>query len=747
MKCTSNNNSELKHFYLNRINLHLYTGSNRARKTSIAIAEETKSMIEKPNVNRVVIVSRTVNNLNSTIETIEKYIPHIEHNEIPITEIVGKAKICPEFVAMLKNIGGIKPEMPDDWEIWKHSVCGNCKFNKIMSKFGKKTIPNWVKEKIHKIRVMDVNEAQRCSSFTCSWVAVREHFQYNISKKQIVLCTYAGLPMLYGLIKTDLKSTVIIFDEGHHIAEISLVYQEDVNKKETKKEFEKIGIGYVNKLKGQLKYVDDLKIRNGDNFKENMEKLMKYFEDSLKGFIKVEVAEKYTSKHKQNYTKKEYETIDEFRKILKQGKNDYEFIRIVRKPKFDLNDFSGIDLLEKLIKEDDNKKRNKLKYLFKTISIIKILQEDENNKLYLDLVEDEENYKSIRMVVVRTDGVKEDRRLIRYIIEDSFKTIIVTSTPYPEKWYPFWLGKRYEIEIRNFPMGNIKFNGVVENSTKKMNDIWGNRDNKEREMKINRMILEKLEPELKRLADENMRENDWGVMVKDEYNLEIFARSKKEKKKLLKELDVKAEQIRYARGSDSEGVQLLGFIMTHGYPMQNIHSEGYRKWAIGEMIGREPNEVIVEYRDIKALMTMIQQSFRTANRKITSGCIFRHMSRYVIDGCMQLWDWLKDVNWVILGEKRGYMRMLPEDKSTFMVKGLIEGELPEYKANDLRIKNDIVEVLKVKCCISINEIMKSVIGNEKTIRQMFHELEDEKIIEEKEIRKYPKKVCYFLKNP
>jgi len=75
MKCTSNNNSELKHFYLNRINLHLYTGSNRARKTSIAIAEETKSMIEKPNVNRVVIVSRTVNNLNSTIETIEKYIP------------------------------------------------------------------------------------------------------------------------------------------------------------------------------------------------------------------------------------------------------------------------------------------------------------------------------------------------------------------------------------------------------------------------------------------------------------------------------------------------------------------------------------------------------------------------------------------------------------------------------------------------------------------------------------------------
>jgi len=683
MKFTSNVNLILIHFYL-------YTGPNRAKKTTKALQDSVKLLIENPQLSMIVLVARTEKNLGETLQTIKNHIKDVERNKITITEVVGKAKLCPyffEFEDFYKDV---------DWNVWKNTICGKC--NK------KKFLMRHVKDEIYRTRVMDKETATKFlrHKYTCPWNVVREHFKYNMGKKHIVLCTYAGLDMIYDDIKNHLRNTVFIFDEAHNIPEMCKIYQEKINKKGTKKSFEKIIGGYLTQLENLKSNVDYLKLKKNDKLKRNIDKLIKYLGELGGGYSKAKVIEKYHQLLIDRSLDKKI--IKEYHELVSQGKDDEEFISKIAKPKFEPDQFMIQNLANKLLKKNQSSKR-KLQRLFMIARMVKML-EDEKNVICLDLVDDEHGNRSVSLYVIRMDGDAEDRRQITDIIENSFGTYLVTSTPYPEKWYPFWLGKDYsdKLKVVNFPMP-FDFNIVVENSVKAKVDIWKDRSNTEREMNI-----------------------DNGILIKLGKPLHYFARSKGEHNNLLKYLDTKSEYIHYARGSDTEGVQLKGYTCPYGFPLQNISSDGFRKWVMGRVVGINPQKAIREYRDMRALMELVQETFRTADVNMLSGSIWRHISEDVYIKSREIWTWLSDVNWIILGKEKGHGRLKAEEKIKFMVDGLILGERPKYTTVQMRIKRDFEEFLKKSGEVNSTNLISNVRGDENTKREVLNIMKAEGLV-------------------
>jgi len=251
----------------------------------------------------------------------------------------------------------------------------------------------------------------------------------------------------------------------------------------------------------------------------------------------------------------------------------------------------------------------------------------------------------------------------------------------------------------------FSFNIVVENSVKAKIDVWKDKNNTEREMKI-----------------------DNGMIAKLNIPLHYFARSKDEYNNLVNCLKTSHDCIHYARGSDTEGIQLDGYTCPYGFPLQNISSDGYRKWAMGRMTSKNPHRAIKEYRNIKALMELVQETFRTADVNMLSGSIWRHISEDVYIKSREIWTWLSDVNWIILGKEKGHGRLKAEEKIKFMVDGLILGERPKYTTVQMRIKRDFEEFLKKSGEVNSTNLISNVRGDENTKREVLNIMKAEGLV-------------------
>jgi len=680
---SSKNNLNLGYFYL-------FTGPNRSKKTTQALRESIKLLIENTQVKTVVVVARTEKNLNETLGTIKNHIKEAEINGITITEAVGKAKLCPDFFEFEDLFRDV------DWHVWKNMVCGSCPRKKFLMRH--------VKDKIHQTRVMGKEDATEFLRYrcTCPWNVVKEHLRYNVNNNHIVLCTYSGLSLIYDDIKNSLKNTIMVFDEAHHIPEICRIYQEPMNRKQTKKSFEKIVEGYLNQLEKLKLEMDSLDLKKTHKLKRNIDRLISYVGCLGEGYSKAKVIERY---HRLPIDRSlDKKIIKEYHGLVNSRKNDEDFIGRIAKPKFEHDCFMIQTLAGKLLNPND-KSRRKFQRLFTIARIIRML-EYERNIICLDLVDDENGNNCVNLHIVEMNGNVEDRSRITNLIDNSFGTYLVTSTPYPTDWQNFWLGKDYsnDMKVVVFPTP-FSFNIVVENSVKAKIDVWKDKNNTEREMKI-----------------------DNGMIAKLNIPLHYFARSKDEYNNLVNCLKTSHDCIHYARGSDTEGIQLDGYTCPYGFPLQNISSDGYRKWAMGRMTSKNPHRAIKEYRNIKALMELVQETFRTADVNMLSGSIWRHISEDVYIKSREIWTWLSDVNWIILGKEKGHGRLKAEEKIKFMVDGLILGERPKYTTVQMRIKRDFEEFLKKSGEVNSTNLISNVRGDENTKREVLNIMKAEGLV-------------------
>ena len=387
--------------------------------------------------------------------------------------------------------------------------------------------------------------------------------------------------------------------------------------------------------------------------------------------------------------------------ILKEKFPPEVFISSVEKPIFDISDNILGRIYEMLWKQHrQNPNSERFRHLQQIMIFLDVITKlrDKNNYLNFDIITDDEGNNEITLVIRRRVDNKESREIFEFFAKNTDKIFLIDSTPLPSKYVPFWLGRKYDITVRKFKP-QYKFRVVVENALKRKIDIWKFPVNSKRFIEILTGIQTKLDKELY-----------------------IFARSKDEKLNLERS---GIKNVFYARGVEGEGVQLRGYTGIAGFPMQNMHSEEYRKYDMARMIGESnPSYLGDDYRKIKALQELIQNTFRTAYYNEQSGSIWFNIKENTMQDALKIWGWLRDVEFIICSP---YLRI--EDKIKFLSKGLMEGKLPEVTSTEDRITNDIMRLLKqYPSGLGWTELTEKVKCNSKMLQEILGELLEDKII-------------------
>ena len=221
-----------------------------------------------------------------------------------------------------------------------------------------------------------------------------------------------------------------------------------------------------------------------------------------------------------------------------------------------------------------------------------------------------------------------------------------------------------------------------------------------------------------------------GVMDGVDKHIHIFCQSHSERRNLLKY----GIESSVARGINVEGVQLDGYTLATGFPMQNASSEEYLKYEISRLTNLPPDEAIKQYRRIRGCQELIQESLRTANfNGFVSGSVWMSISFDIADKCKRYWKWLDGDTMEFVRIPR-YLNI--SDKVKFMLQGLTTGTISEFTETETRIMEDMMKVMEEVTKIKKTELIRRVAGQENTKRRVIKNMIKKNLLNKK-IVKFP----------
>lgn len=648
--------------------LILVTGANRQRKTTGRL----KYVHQKEGP--LVCISRTINNLESSLQTFKKYVD--TGNEYYNTLLAGAENVCPEFDKDDKTAHGIK----------KVIHCHKCVSIK------QRGVDHDDYSAIAFERDMDGATAKRFfDDFDiCPRATLKLHIKAHRQDKQVIFTPYAGLKNI------DLSlfdGAYVILDEARHIPDIlSIIYQKRLYKPSTMSS-DKIVDKYIEFVKTNTTFPEPKRQRL-------LNELVSDWCDYVFEVHRAHMDAKNEEAKGVGCPDKDGLYVGE------------KIIRNVKKPSF-----RGALSLSKELKTHikSNPGDWNLSRLYLLLEAMAFARK-EDSLMNLDYTTNSDKKNTVCIKIREMDGLNESRKLIQEIIKRANKVFLIDSTPFPEEFYPFWFGADSVDDTTDVDL-DYEFNVVVEGVNYSLKNVWGGKRTAETMVKKIRGIRDRIDGEL-----------------------HIFSRSHREKDNLKSH---GIDNAKVARGTEVEGVQLEGYTLSTGFPLQNIRSEEYRKYDLARMTGLEPNEAIKQYRKIKACQELIQQSFRTANNASTSGSVWLGINKEVLAEVKENWRWLEKINFVVLP---AYLRV--EDKIKYIVQGLTTGAIPEYTETELKIKGRIIEILKGSKNKSEyrNNLVENVIGKNRTIREVIRRMKAEGIVKEKIVCKFPVKKVITLEH-
>ena len=527
------------------------------------------------------------------------------------------------------------------------------------------------------------------SMIICKKMCIHKDCKYEEMKKQIkdadiILTTYTS----FKIIK-DINPDVVIFDEARHITGQNIIREEPMSQDITYKNHENILSDYVkdtNKLK------NDIKQTKGVLKRQTIEAL----EHSLSIYIG----------HIMMLTEPEINTWES---------EQYVTTKIDRGQNYMLNTSHIKDIKENINTHKDMR-------FIRILTFAEKIQYIKHNRLCVDIISNNNGEKNINIIIEDMNYRKD----YTDIIDKTEKTILIDSTPYPKEYRKFWLGKNYKYEEIIFEPKYL-FNMVIECKVRRQRDIWGAKINIERELTIESNIINKL------------IKNDLIGINNRKYH--IFTRSKHEQYNL--DVELKSRIMNYdwyvethvARGKESEGIQLFGYVCIWGLPLQNIHSERYRFNEFKEYLGEKLTVIKQNYHSMKAYQEL-QCAFRTAYYNEHVGCILRHIPSNVYEEIEKNFTWLKNKNisMIRLIDEDSHVKNLDvETRSNWLYDGMTLGTIPKYTSNELRIMKDIKQTLG-KGEMQKLPLFESIQGKDITKRKILNIMIKEKMIIETKIK-------------
>jgi len=538
------------------------------------------------------------------------------------------------------------------------------------------------------------------SMIICKRMCSHEECKYEEMKKQIkdadvILTTYTS----FRIIK-DIKPDVIIFDEARHITSQNIIREEPMSRDLTYKNHKQILSNYVKEV-GKLK--------NDINKMRNILKIQTI--EALNHSLSIYIG------HILTLTEPEIDTWESEMYVTTKIDGGQDYI---------LNSTHIKDIKQNIITDENIE-------IIRILTFAEKIQYIKHNRLCVDIISNNNGENNINVIIENTN-YRED---YTNMIDNTDRVILIDSTPFPKGYRKFWLGKNYNMKEVIFKPKYL-FNIVIECKVRRQRDIWGAKVNIEREMTIESNIINKL-------IDNNLI----GI---NNRKYHIFTRSKHEQYNLNNELKHRIKnynecvEIHVARGKESEGIQLFGYVCIWGLPLQNIHSERYRFNEFKEYLGHKLTIVKQKYHSTKAYQELLQCAFRTAYYNEQVGCILRHIPSNVYKEIEENFTWLKSENISMLRliEEGSIKNLDIKTRSDWLYDGMTLGTIPKYTSNELRIMEDIKQLLEKVEKITKSELITSLRGKVTTKRKVLNIMIKEKtIIETKtkmDIKPYWKKV-------
>lgn len=380
----------------------------------------------------------------------------------------------------------------------------------------------------------------------------------------------------------------------------------------------------------------------------------------------------------------------------------------VTKPNLSVPSTVSKELSKKLTANPDN---TELQRLYRLKSLIETLDTDTVQANFDFIPAMDKKKRSLSLILHHRDDEDELRPYLTLLRAKAQKLITVDATPFPSEYHNFIFKHPVDIERKRVET-DYSFNIVIEGTKSGIRTTH-------RSLKNSNRFLNKCT----RLNTE---------MVED---LCFFGRNKQEQK-LLKEHGLPT--VSYARSGDVEGVDMDGdYVISAGMPVQNIHSEGYRRFYIARSVGSNvPKNALWPYQRTKALQELVQHSFRTAERGGHSGAVWMNTAWKMYEHAESMWSWLEQLNTVKM--RKG--KQVPE-KVHQMKHGLRHGRLPErWGRKEVEIAENVLYLLAKYDEMQTEELIDALsIGSKSDRRNVIDLLVNEGLIL-KHTGKYNRKI-------
>lgn len=708
MENNASNNLSLKE----DTKLHFITGAPRTRKTSKAMRESVTPFGQFSD-SGFVYVGRTKKNARSAYGTFREHYDPPSNNRLP-----GYTSI------MYFGTGESCENMPSTAEYIPNMHQSNCHKEKNWSEIPVIELMKIIEDnnrKLGKEVWEEINEKGYCGR-----AANDAYINYLESSDDltpfVIFTTYASLQILLASHSKILEEKTVIFDEARHmIDQLSIVEQKSLNNRPKKVSYKEIWRQYKQSVSGLDidDLIEDSKLQY--NIERLLEEYFEYLDAVFEGWKKAEkMQEDWVQNDVYDYPKIKEKFAEGYRPNLNNLEINgeiYQLLRLMREngetelypPEHflvrDVPDFNSVEsVLNELSEVLNPKNDEKLLKLWRTLDLIKKLSGDKVEADF-DFIENSDNEKTLNLIFRKRNGDSESRDIFHNVLKKAEYTVATDATPLPPEYNEFFFGTNdLEVQWHEKEM-KFEFDLLVEDISCGRRATYRDPDNTKR-------VYRKVD-----LLQHIFEMYDQDTVV--------FGRDKLEASRLEK-LGIRS--VYYSRGSDSEGTSKgSGIVISLGIPMQNIHSEDYRKFDIARAINsNKPDEAIQNFRNIKATQELLQHSFRTVDQEKEEGrvVILNTRSDYIEEYSKHL-SWLDDIEPYYMITKS-----YPVSEKLMEIEEIMFTDEEEYVISTCeRIKKEIKSYLGANGRTKKTELINSITGDTGTKREIVNNMIEENILE------------------
>lgn len=690
--------------------IKLVTGPPRSYKTT----ETLKEALNTEEDIQLVFVARTLNNLESAIETYssQHVREQISEDLLPFIQRVGTQKLCENF-----------PDSDISYNLQRLRHRNDCRGT------GGRPDPQLFRNVVFQGQNLDIDRAQQIGDDFghCPALIVEEAIRTALHDNHAftVFTTYSGLPLMLDRTNflDNASNPVFIFDEARYIPTLSRHKNVGLKPSNSEKDHLKIVDEWLKESLRSLTIPDKLN-RNANKdwvniLEENLQKLQDYIitkswqkqfqdsEESLQHLLNENRVPAIDRNQKSGISK----SINRLKNVENIPSEELEHLLAQEKPEFE-----GLSSLKSKIESLLVSGSEDLQPLYEIIELMNTLSK-ENVEAGFDFIQNDQGKNSVSLIFREIENCRESREIFNEILDSASSTYLIDSTPPPieNKVLLDWWWDLETSEVKAETTGekpNIRI--VVENAKYSIRNFW--RD-AEKNLSKCRDIASELD----------------GTVA-------FFARTKNEAEKLEKN---GFPNVYYARGTEAEGVNIEEeHVVCLGIPLQNIHSEDYVKHDLGKIAStddpKEKEDLVERYRRVKAHQELLQIAFRSVDDQHTATVVVLGTDEKEFDRMAGNWSWLQDIDIEFLDRGQRI-----KEKVFQIAHYSKTGRLPIPRRKH-QLRADMVGVLKYREDIETSTDLINALQDEleesynyTDIRNERQVLEERGIIEKEKIQEVP----------